>query len=195
MRAASAVVLLMLVGAGCAPPKKEAPATEPGDPVEDAQPRQGQEEPLPSEAESETDTDAQSPSSSEPQTLADGDAIAHCLKLDDEAARCPDETAALLVQLRVEHDPRFASVSQRPSVRESSEAKAKEAILANAARPLEEREDRCADALAKGAPVLASEASQLASCLTAEDCAQRVQCLRPGFTRRMFPGRNAAPAR
>ncbi len=192
MKAASAVVLFMLVGAGCATPSRETPAAEPGDPSGEIasvppEPEVEAEEPQPSAVEEE-----EAPAA---EALSVEDLAVHCVKLAEQAAQCPDDVAALLVQLRVESDPRFASVSQRPGVLESAQEKAKEAVLANGTGPLEARQERCEARAQSAQPVPATEPAELEACEALDDCAQKAACLRPLFERRMVLRPSAAPAR
>lgn len=102
-----------------------------------------------------------------------------CMRLHEQGAQCADGFNALLVDLREQHDPRFAELLKQPGLREQILVEGRAEVLADGTGPHEQREARCAEFVEHGPAVPAADGPALERCYTLSSCEKRLECMRP----------------
>ncbi len=115
----------------------------------------------------------------EKATLGTEQATAMCLRLYEQGAACLDPFADLLLELRAEHDPRFADMIADPGLRKDLRRAVRQEALAGGSGPLPERRRRCGEYARLGPPVPSGDPAALEACYALADCQARVACMRP----------------
>jgi hypothetical protein len=100
-----------------------------------------------------------------------------CVRLHQEAARCPEDFTRLNLELRAKYVPEMAAALTDPAQRAAIEAQGVEETKADGAIA----EERCKEFIKPewGPPTPKADAAAADQCYQQADCGSRMSCLRP----------------